>query len=120
MQANLLRVLQEREMKRIGSQPIPLDIRVVAATNRDIEQAAAQGAFRQDLYFRLKVVSIKAPWLRDRVEDIPVLAGYFVERYRREFGKPVSGISAEAIAMLQRYEWAGNVRELQNEIERAC
>src|SRR5262249_30794212 len=94
-------------------------IRLIAATNRDLEAAAAHNAFRSDLYYRLNVVSIRTPPLRERREDIPLLARHFVQRYRDELGRVVRGISADAEKMLINYDWPGNVRELQNVIERA-
>src|SRR5262249_53897444 len=120
IQAKLLRALQEREIKRLGgARPIEVDIRVIAATNRDLGAAASKNEFRQDLYCRLKVLTIKTPSLRERQEDIPVLAKHFVQKYRKEAGRPVRGISSEAETMLMNYDWPGNVRELQNVIERA-
>jgi transcriptional regulator with PAS, ATPase and Fis domain len=120
IQAKLLRALQEREIKRLGgAKPIPVDIRLIAATNRQLEAAAARNEFRQDLYYRLKVVTITTPPLRDRPEDIPLLARHFVEKYRKETGRVVRGISRDAETMLMNYDWPGNVRELQNAIERA-
>ncbi|MBI2151073.1 MAG: sigma-54-dependent Fis family transcriptional regulator, partial [Acidobacteria bacterium] len=120
VQAKLLRALQGREIKRVGgTQPVHVDIRLIAATNRDLEAAAAKNQFRQDLYYRLNVVSIKTPPLRQRREDIPVLARHFVGKYRNEIGRAVRGISHEAERVLINYDWPGNVRELQNVIERA-
>jgi Nif-specific regulatory protein len=120
LQAKLLRVLQEREFERVGgTRPIKLDIRLVAATNVDLNEASRTGKFRQDLYYRLNVVSIEVPPLRDRAEDIPLLAAYFTARYSEKINRRVAGISPKARACLQRYPWPGNVRELENAIERA-
>jgi formate hydrogenlyase transcriptional activator len=119
-QIALLRVLQEREIERVGSShPITVDVRVLAATNRDLDAAVASGAFRQDLYFRLNVFPIQIPPLRDRVDDIPVLVEYLVERYARSTGKSIRHIKKRTLELLQAYAWPGNVRELQNVIERA-
>jgi Nif-specific regulatory protein len=120
LQAKLLRVLQEREFERVGgTRPIKADVRVIAATNRDLEGAIAQSSFRQDLYFRLNVVSLRMPPLRERREDIPLLAGYFVAKYSQRCKRQVRGISAQARTRLLSYDWPGNVRELENAIERA-
>lgn len=120
LQAKLLRVLQEREFERVGgTRPIKVDIRVIAATNRDLKEAARAGSFRQDLYYRLNVVSIRMPALRERKEDIPLLANFFALRFGEKVKRRVAGISPKARACLLRYEWPGNVRELENAIERA-
>jgi transcriptional regulator with GAF, ATPase, and Fis domain len=120
LQAKLLRVIQEREFERVGgNDPIHVDIRIIAATNRDLEDAIKQGQFRQDLYFRLNVVSITMPPLRERREDIPLLASYFASKYGKKLQRRVKGISEEAKACFMKYEWTGNVRELENCIERA-
>jgi Nif-specific regulatory protein len=120
LQAKLLRVLQEREFERIGgNKPIKVDVRVIAATNRDLSDAIKQGHFRRDLYFRLNVVSIESPPLRQRGGDIVALADYFAARYSNRYNSRTRGISAEAEVHLRQYEWPGNVRELQNAIERA-
>jgi Nif-specific regulatory protein len=120
LQAKLLRVLQEREFDRVGgTRPIKVDIRLIAATNRDLDQAIKAGQFRADLYYRLNVVSIVLPSLRDRREDIPLLATYFIQKYSREANRAVTGISKEAHALLKKYDWPGNVRELENALERA-
>jgi formate hydrogenlyase transcriptional activator len=119
-QIALLRVLQEREIERVGSShPIIVDVRVLASTNRDLEAAVESGAFRQDLYYRLNVVPIGIPPLRERMDDIPVLVEYLVERYARSAGKSIRHIRKHTLELLQAYEWPGNVRELQNVIERA-
>jgi formate hydrogenlyase transcriptional activator len=119
-QVKLLRVLQEREFEPVGSnRPRQVDVRVIAATNRDLEQEVAAGRFRQDLYFRLNVVPIVMPALRDRQGDVPLLVHLFVDRFARQFGKQVTGVSQATMARLLAYDWPGNVRELQNVIERA-
>lgn len=120
LQAKLLRVLQEQEFERVGgTRPIKVDVRLVAATNRDLESAIKDGSFRQDLYYRLNVVSLKLPRLRERSEDIPLLASYFATKYAAKCKRQVRGISPEARALLTAYDWPGNVRELENAIERA-
>jgi transcriptional regulator with GAF, ATPase, and Fis domain len=120
MQAKLLRVLQEREFTRVGgSRPVPVAVRVIAATNRDLAVAVKAGTFRQDLYYRLNVVSITLPSLRDRRDDIPLLANYFAVKFSAKCKRRVSGISPEAQRCLQQYDWPGNIRELENTIERA-
>jgi PAS domain S-box-containing protein len=119
-QLALLRVLQERELERVGNnQPIPIDVRVVAATNRDLEAAVSTGTFRQDLFYRVNVFPIRIPSLRQRKDDIPLLVEYLVERYARRTGKRVRHIEKNTLNVLQAYDWPGNVRELQNVIERA-
>lgn len=121
LQTKLLRFLQEREFERVGgTQPISVDVRVIAATSRDLSSAMKEGRFREDLYFRLNVIPISLPPLRERTEDIPVLAQYFVRRFAAETKKIFSGITAEAEAKLVAYPWPGNVRELANVIERAA
>jgi two-component system response regulator AtoC len=120
LQTKLLRFLQERELERVGgTQPIPVDVRVIAATNRDLASAIKESRFREDLFYRLNVIPIALPLLRERKEDIPVLAEYFLRRTAAETKKNVIGISEDAQAMLVAYEWPGNVRELANVIERA-
>ena len=120
LQAKLLRVLQEREMERVGgTKTIPLNILLLAATNRDLEEAALKGDFRRDLFYRLNVVSLKAPALRDRPEDTIPLAEHFAKKYAAECGRKIVGLAPEARAYLQSYSWPGNVRELENAIERA-
>ncbi len=120
LQVKLLRVLQERRVQRLGgTQPIPINARIIAATNRDLELAMREGRFREDLYYRLNVIRIEVAPLRERREDIPKLAGYFVERLNREMGRKVRGIDPDALARLQAYGFPGNVRELENRIERA-
>ncbi|MBL8219634.1 MAG: sigma 54-interacting transcriptional regulator [Bryobacterales bacterium] len=120
VQAKLLRFLQEREFQRVGgNRPIPVDVRVVAASNRDLETMVRNGTFRQDLYYRLHVISIHMPPLRERVMDIPLLADYFVHKHRNTCSRRVTGISREALRCLKEYPWPGNIRELENAIQRA-
>ncbi len=119
-QVKLLRVLQEGEFERVGGdRTINVDVRVVAATNTDLEHAVAEGRFREDLYYRLNVIRIPIPPLRDRRTDIPLLVQHFIEKYTRLTGKPVKGIEPDALDRLQAADWPGNVRELENVIERA-
>ena len=119
-QTALLRVLQEREVERVGSNhPIPVDVRVIAATNQDLDDAVASGTFRQDLYYRLDVFPIQVPPLRERADDLPMLVSYLVERYAKKAGKRIRHIEKATMRRLQAYDWPGNVRELQNVIERA-
>ena len=120
LQAKLLRVLQEREFERVGgTRPIRADVRIVTATNRDLEDSIRRGAFRADLYYRLNVVSLLMPPLRERREDIEPLANHFVRKHCRKLKKWITGISPQALALLRGYDWPGNVRELENAIERA-
>jgi DNA-binding NtrC family response regulator len=120
MQARLLRVLQEHEIRRVGGKDwVKVDVRVVAATNHNLVEAVGKGEFRRDLYYRLDVVAIRLPPLRERVEDIPLLARHFLQRYGQESGKPVTAISDEAMELLCAYGWPGNIRELENAIEQA-
>lgn len=120
MQAKLLRVIQEREIQRVGSEePMNVDVRILAATNRDLKKDVEAGRFREDLYYRLNVVTLEVPPLRDRLDDIPLLAQYFLERYSRKNRKQVKGFSPFAMDMLLKYQWPGNVRELENAVERA-
>jgi formate hydrogenlyase transcriptional activator len=120
VQIALLRVLQEREFERVGSnQPLPIDVRVLAATNRDLKSAVNAGTFRQDLFYRLNVFPIHLPSLSERVDDIPLLVEYFVDRYAQKAGKKFKDITSKTLALFQRYQWPGNIRELQNVIERA-
>ena len=119
-QVKLLRVTQERVVERLGSvQPISVDVRLIAASNRDLERAVAERTFREDLYYRLNVFPITIPPLRERAADIPVLVWTFIEEFSKSFGKRIDSISRESLAALQRYSWPGNVRELRNLIERA-
>jgi len=120
MQARLLRVVQEHEIRRVGGKDwLPVDVRVVAATNQDLPQAVAEGQFRQDLYYRLDVVSIRLPPLRERRDDIPLLARHFLSYYSNQTGKSVSAISDNAMELLSNYRWPGNIRELEHAIEQA-
>ena len=120
VQPKLLRVLQDREFERLGgTRTLQVDARLIAATNRDLDQMRAEGSFRNDLFYRLNVFPILMPPLRDRAEDIPLLARHFVERSSRRLGKPIDDIPAESMDALARYDWPGNVRELANVIERA-
>ena len=119
LQAKLLRVLQEGEIRPVGSNRTKkVDTRIVAATNRNLEKEVEEGRFREDLYYRLKVFPIRLPPLRERKEDIPLLAGHFLTRYSEEFGMSVRGFSQQAMEALQSYAWPGNVRELENEVQR--
>ena len=119
-QVALLRVLQEREFERVGgSQTVSVDVRVLAATNRDLSAAVAEGTFRQDLFYRLNVFPIRIPALRERVDDIPLLVGYLIDRYAQKAGKKIRNINKETLDLFQAYDWPGNIRELQNVIERA-
>src|SRR5256885_6033217 len=120
LQAKLLRVLQDRELVRVGgTRSVAIDVRVIAATNRDLAAQVRNGAFREDLYYRLNVVSVRAPGLREHRDDIPLLAQHFVEKYSARCKRRVSGIAPEARQALMNYDWPGNVRELENAIERA-
>ena len=120
LQAKLLRVLQEREFERIGSsQTIKVDVRIIATTNRDLHKEVSEGNFREDLFYRLNVIEIPIPPLRERVEDVPALVRSFIARYNEENTKEIEGISDDALELLMRYDWPGNVRELENYVERA-
>src|SRR5437762_4352249 len=120
MQSRLLRFLQDHKIERLGStRSIELDVRIIAATNRNLEEAIKTGGFREDLYHRLNVVKVTMPPLRDRREDVPLLASYFTMKYANECKRSVTGITPEARALLQTYDWPGNIRELENAIERA-
>ncbi|MFZ0563007.1 MAG: sigma 54-interacting transcriptional regulator, partial [Terriglobales bacterium] len=119
-QIALLRVIQERELERIGSsQSIPVDVRIIAATNRDLEAAVTAGAFREDMFYRLNVFPIHVPALRERLEDIPLLVEHLVERFAKRAGKEFRAIKMNTMELLQAYDWPGNIRELQNVIERS-
>ncbi len=121
LQVKLLRVLQEREIERVGgSQAIRLDVRVIAATNRDLEEDVRTGRFRTDLFYRLNVVPLRMPALRERREDIPALAMHFLDLYARRLGRPLRGFTPDTMRRLEAYDWPGNVRELQNVVERLC
>jgi two-component system response regulator PilR (NtrC family) len=120
MQVKLLRVLQERRFRRVGGlEELQADIRVIAATNQDLSKAIADGRFREDLYYRINVIPITLPPLRERREDIPLLAEHFLAKFAEQMSKPIAGISHEASDLLVRYDWPGNIRELENVIERA-
>ena len=119
-QAKILRVLQEHEFERLGgTRTLRTDVRVIAATNRNLPQMVANGQFREDLYYRLNVVSIDMPPLRERKDDISALATFFLRRFAGELKKRVDGLSPDALKLLMRYNWPGNIRELENSIERA-
>jgi len=119
-QVALLRVLQEREFERVGgSRPVRIDVRVIAATNRDLHTAIAERAFRSDLFYRLNVFPVEMPPLQERPTDIPMLVEYFVHRLSKRAGKKITGISSQTLELLQSYPWPGNIRELQNVVERA-
>ena len=119
MQVKLLRVIQEREFRRVGgTRDVKVDVRIIAATNKDLEKAVAEGTFREDLYYRLDVIPIHLPPLRHRTGDIPVLAQHFLERFARASRKPVPSLTPETMSLLVAHEWKGNVRELENLIER--
>jgi two-component system, NtrC family, response regulator AtoC len=120
LQGKLLRFIEERSFRRVGgTEDLRVDARVIAATNRRLEDEVAAARFRQDLFYRLRVLPIELPPLRHRRSDVPLLAAAFVERYNVEFGKRVEGFSAETVALLESYDWPGNVRELCNVVERA-
>jgi two-component system response regulator PilR (NtrC family) len=120
MQVKLLRVIQDRRFRRLGgTDEVQADVRIIAATNQDLPKMVADGRFREDLYYRLNVLSIQVPPLRDRTEDIPLLAEHFLEQFAKQMGKNVRTLSAPALQLLQEHEWRGNVRELQNALERA-
>ncbi len=119
-QIMLLRVLQEREFERVGGTgPIRVNVRVIAATNRDLHAAVADGTFRADLFYRLNVFPLDVPALRERRSDVPLLVEYFIHRYVKRAGKRICGLTKETAQLLQSYDWPGNIRELQNVIERA-
>ena len=119
MQVKLLRVLQERELLRVGStSPVAVDVRFIAASNRDLQESVGNGRFRADLYFRLNVINLALPALRERRDDVPLLAYYFLKKFAQAMGKPVADIAPDALRLLTRYDYPGNVRELANLIER--
>jgi len=119
LQSKILRAIETKEIQRIGGlKTIKIDVRIISATNIDLKKAVQEGKFREDLYYRLNVIPIEVPSLRDRKEDIPLLIDYFIELYNKEFGKKVKGISKQALDVLYNYHWPGNVRELKNVIER--
>ena len=120
MQVKFLRVLQERRFRRVGGlDELQADIRVIAATNQDLTRLVADGGFREDLFYRINVIPIDLPPLRERREDIPLLADHFLAKYTEQMGKPITGISQDAMQLLIRYDWPGNIRELENVLERA-
>jgi len=120
LQAKLLRVLQNGEIRRLGGKDIiKVDIRVIAATNRDLEKLIENGFFREDLYYRLKVVTLKLPPLRERKEDIPILSNYFLKKYNEEFGKRIKGLDKKVLEAFIKYHWPGNIRQLESVIEKA-
>jgi transcriptional regulator with PAS, ATPase and Fis domain len=120
LQAKLLRALQEKEVRPVGGmKPIPINVRILAATNRNLEEAVGNGTFRRDLYFRLNVLNLRIPALRERRQDIPLLATFLLDRMSQSSGRNYS-LSAEAMQALFAYDWPGNVRELENCIERCC
>src|SRR3989441_7524545 len=120
MQVKLLRVLQERRFRRVGGlDELQADIRVIAATNQDLNRMVADGRFREDLFYRINVIPISLPPLRERREDIPLLAEHFLTKYAEQMGKSISGIARSALELLLQHEWPGNIRELENAIERA-
>ena len=119
IQVKLLRVLQEGEMERLGGKSVKVDNRVVAATNKNLAGEVAAGRFREDLYYRLNVIAVKVPPLRERLDDVPLLAEYFLQKYAEKNGKPVVGFAGAALDLLCGYHWPGNVRELENAVERA-
>lgn len=120
IQVKLLRVLQEKEFRRVGgTKDLKVDVRIIAATNRDLEKMVAEGKFREDLYYRLDVIPIDLPPLRERPEDIPLLADFFLRKFNQSLGKEIEGIEPEAMRVLMNHEWKGNVRELENVVERA-
>src|ERR1700719_3077161 len=120
MQVKLLRVLQERTVRPVGgTSEIPVDVRVIAATNRDLDRQVTEGTFREDLYYRLNVIPIRVPGLRERREDIPLLANHFLKKYAPGAGKPIHGLESASLTALAGYDWPGNVRQLENTIERA-
>jgi two-component system response regulator AtoC len=117
---DLLRVLEQKEFRRVGgSDLIPINSRILAATNRDLEKAIQEGRFRADLYYRLNVISIHIPPLRERREDIPLLVDHFIQKFNIEMGKQIQGVSEEAVRIMMDNDWPGNARELRNVIERA-
>lgn len=120
LQAKLLRVLQEKQFEKVGNpETFQVDVRVIATTNRDLKEEIRKGTFREDLYYRLNVVPIELPPLRERKDDIPLLVEYFIRKYSRDNNKEISGINTDALKLLMKYNWPGNVRELENTIERA-
>jgi transcriptional regulator with PAS, ATPase and Fis domain len=120
LQVKLLRVLQERQIERVGStKPLDVDVRLLAATNVDLEQAIAQGKFREDLYYRINVITLKLPSLRDRRDDVPLLVDHYVRVFNRQMGREIRDVAPDALQALVNYHWPGNIRELRNVLERA-
>jgi transcriptional regulator with PAS, ATPase and Fis domain len=120
LQAKLLRILEEKTFRRVGgTKDLHVDVRIVAATNRNLEQAVREGAFREDLYYRLMVIPVEIPPLRERLEDIPLLITHFIDRFNIEFRKKTLGLTSDAMECCEQYGWPGNVRELRNMVERA-
>ena len=120
LQVKILRVLQERKFRRVGgNEEVEADIRIIAATNRDLAKMVADGQFREDLFYRINVIPVRLPSLRERIEDVPLLAEHFVAKFAELMKKPIAGISGAAMARLQAHTWPGNVRELENAMERA-
>jgi transcriptional regulator with PAS, ATPase and Fis domain len=120
MQVKVLHVIQEKQILRLGgTKPVNLDIRLIAASNKDIKKAATEGSFREDLFYRLNVVTLRLPRLCDRKDDIPMLVSHFIEKYSRPFEKKIKGISSDALEILMHYNFPGNVRELENIIQRS-
>src|SRR5687768_4028803 len=120
-QVKLLRVLQEREVIPVGAtEAIPVDVRIIAATNRDLDEEIRRGGFRSDLFYRLNVITLQLPPLRDRPDDVPILSEYFLDRFAQQRGRPVPRLSGDVVGALQSYDWPGNVRELENALERAA
>ncbi len=121
LQAKLLRVLQERVFRRVGGvQDVPVDVRIITSTNRDLREMVKAGSFREDLFYRLNVMAVHVPPLRERAEDVPLLSHFFLDQIGRQMGKSLSGFTEEAMETLTEYSWPGNVRELRNAIEHAC
>jgi DNA-binding NtrC family response regulator len=119
-QSKVLRVLQEGEFERLGSaETVKVDVRIIAATNKNLEKEVAEGRFREDLYYRLKVISVQLPPLRARLEDLPALVDYFVARFSTEYAKPLRYVSDQTVRKMQLYHWPGNVRQLENTLRRA-
>ena len=120
MQAKLLRVIQEREIKKVGStKVIPIDVRFIFATNKDLYQQVKEGRFREDFYYRINVINLRLPPLRERMEDILPLVNNFLRKFNRDLDRHITGVTTEAMMLLERYQWPGNIRELENCIERA-
>jgi two-component system response regulator PilR (NtrC family) len=120
VQVKLLRAIQERQIRRVGdTKDVKIDVRLIAASNRDLGKAVADGVLREDLFYRLNVIPVHLPPLRDRREDIPLLVAHFIKKLAREVGRPVRGVTPEAVAILEQYHWPGNIRELENVVERA-